>query len=225
MVKVSHSAPINKPSRHLCAALAYAASFGWYVFPCYEIGESGRCTCGRPNCQSPGKHPRTEHGLKAATIDPEKIRRWWGRWPDANIAAATGAVSGFDALDIDPRHGGDESLLEMVAQNGPLPDTVEQLTGGGGRHLLFKQHPGLASRTGIFPGIDVRANGGYILVPPSNHSSGREYAWELSSRPGEVPLVEWPEGLLEALQPINGRSQSPAPAVEGVIPEGSGMRH
>lgn len=173
----------NAQTANIRAALAYAQLLGWSVFPVNWITGAGTCSCGRLDCPSPGKHPLTEHGLKDATTDPEQIRRWWTRWPDANIAVATGAASGFDVLDIDPRHGGDISLEDLESQHGKLPETAEQITGAGGRHILFRHTPGLKSHNGILPGIDVKADGGYILAAPSNHLSGQRYAWEESSRP------------------------------------------
>jgi putative DNA primase/helicase len=114
-------------------------------------------------------------------------------------------VSGFDVLDVDPRHGGDESLAKLEAEHGKLPDTVEALTGGGGRHILFKHREGVRSSAGHLPGLDVRGDGGYVVVAPSIHETGREYAWEASSQPGEVELSEWPVWLLQALQNTNGK--------------------
>ena len=74
----------------LAAALRYARR-GWYVLPVHSVRE-GRCTCGDPNCSRPGKHPRTLHGVKDATTDPEVIRGWFKQWPGANIGVA-GAVA------------------------------------------------------------------------------------------------------------------------------------
>ena len=158
------------------AALSYAAR-GWHVFPLHTWRD-GRCSCRRSACDSPAKHPRTTHGLKEASIDPPTIRAWWSRWPDANIGIATGAVSGFFALDIDPRHGGPASLEAWEREHGPLPRTLESETGGGGSHKLFL-HPGfpVKNRTNFAPGIDVRGDGGYIDAPPSLHCSGGRYRW------------------------------------------------
>ena len=167
----------------LQAALAYAQRLSWPVFPCHWITEAGTCSCNRPDCDSPGKHPLTGHGFKEASRDEAQIQSWWSKWPLANIGIATGAVSGFDVLDIDPRHGGDISLEDLEAQHGKLPETAEQITGGGGRHILFRHVLGLKSRNEILPGIDVKADGGYILAAPSSHISRRHYAWEESSRP------------------------------------------
>ena len=66
------------------AALAYAEKFGWAVFPCHSADANARCSCGNLACDKPGKHPRTQHGLKDATKNEGKIRQWWEKWPDAN---------------------------------------------------------------------------------------------------------------------------------------------
>ena len=123
----------------LNAALENAGR-GWPVIPIYTI-DGGRCTCGDADCRSPGKHPRTDHGLNDATTDQATMPRWWSRWTDANLAVITGARSGIFVVDVDPRHGGDETLAELEEQHSPLPNTVETITGGGGRHILFA-HPG-----------------------------------------------------------------------------------
>ena len=79
------------------AALAYGR-MKWRIFPCHSI-VNGACSCGKASCNSPGKHPRTKGGFKDATDDEAQIRRWWGRWPEANIALATG--SGLAVIDLD----------------------------------------------------------------------------------------------------------------------------
>ena len=161
----------------LAAALGYVAR-GWAVFPLHTWRE-GRCSCSKEACDHPAKHPRTKHGVKDASTDPEVVRSWWARWPDANVGIATGAVSGFFALDIDPRHGGPASLEAWESEHGALPQTLESETGGGGSHKLF-HHPGLSvkNRTNLAPGVDVRSDGGYIVAPPSLHPSGRRYQWK-----------------------------------------------
>lgn len=91
-------------------ALDYAAR-GWAVVPLHGISE-GRCTCGKPECRSAGKHPRISGGCHAATTDPETIEQWWRTYPDANIGIATGKVSGLIVVDVDAGEGktGFESL-------------------------------------------------------------------------------------------------------------------
>jgi len=77
------------------------------------------------------------------------------------------------AIDIDPRHGGKESLQELIKKNGMFPKTLTSNTGGGGYHPFFKEPSiKIANRTNILPGIDIRGEGGYVVAPPSFHQSG-----------------------------------------------------
>ena len=211
----------------LDAALAHARR-GWPVFPLFEPvwlleGEPVVCSCGDAGCTNIGKHPRTRRGFKDATTDEGEIQKAWEASPTANIGVPTGAVSGMVVLDIDPRHGGDDSLEALEAEHGKMPHTVEQLTGGGGRHLCFK-HPGgkIRNKVGLRPGIDIRGDGGYIVVEPSLHASGRRYAFELSSLPGEVEMAVMPGWLLDLLvesgnEAQGGAEQAPSqPAGEGI---------
>jgi hypothetical protein len=124
-------------SNHLEAALAYAHTLGWAVFPLHHIDAPGHCSCPKGNdCDQAGKHPRTPQGFKDASTEAATIRHWWSQWPQANIGVATGPASGFDVLDVDPRHGGQDSLEEWEQDLGRLPDTVEQLTVGDGTCCL-----------------------------------------------------------------------------------------
>jgi hypothetical protein len=119
------------------------------------------------------------------------IRRWWETWPDANVAIRTGAVSKLAVLDVDPRHGGVDSLRALDR----LPDTAVAETGGGGYHMLFA-HPGGHVKTtasSLAPGLDIRGDGGYIVAPPSLHASGKRYAWKL--HPSTTGLAALPEKL------------------------------
>jgi hypothetical protein len=156
----------------------------------------GQCSCGDPACTSPGKHPRTEHGVKDATTDEATIRGWWDRWPDANVGIATGRASGLVVVDVDPRNGGDDSLDALERQHGKLPQTVEALTGGGGRHLFFAHPGGHIKNRVLARGVDLKADGGYIVAPPSLHASGRTYEWETSSHPDDVALAPRPAWLI-----------------------------
>ena len=90
-------------------------------------------------------------------VSEKTLHAWFRRSPDYNVAIVTGALSGVVVLDVDPRHGGNDSLRELETEHGPLPETVESVTGGGGRHLYFV-HPGglVSNRTNIRSGIDLR---------------------------------------------------------------------
>lgn len=201
----------------LAAALSYAAR-GWPVFPVHSIRERGtQCTCGRRDCGSPGKHPRTENGLKDATTDERTIRGWWQRWPDAGVAIATGR--GLVVVDIDVHKGGDDSYVDARRALGDVPDTVEVITGSGGRHIYLAAPEGVAVRCSagqLGPGLDVRGDGGYVVAPPSLHASGRRYQWELSGDPDDVAVAPMPDGWLARLTaPQRGRALGTAAEVFG----------
>ncbi|MCH8852607.1 MAG: bifunctional DNA primase/polymerase [Planctomycetes bacterium] len=172
------------------AAIFYAGEYGWPVFPCHHI-ISGRCSCGRNDCDSPGKHPRTAHGVKDASTEPEQIEKWWDAWPGSNIGIATGKASGLTVLDLDPRNGAD---LDSIKR---LPETPRASTGGGGAHLFFKCAEGRVPKA-IAPGYDLKSDGGYVIGPPSNHISGGQYEWVLD--PEVVRLADFPDKLLKKQQ-------------------------
>ncbi len=184
------------PSEMMQSALAYA-SYDWAVFPVHGI-RNGKCTCGRPDCSSPGKHPLTKHGFKDATTDPATVAVWWKKHPWANIAIATGVKSGrLMVIDLDnkPDEGIDgEATWRQSARD--IPDTIEVLTGGGGRHIYFTYPNDVELKSGtnvLGDGVDLRADSGYVLVPPSLHASGRRYEWEASSDPIDgVPIAPAP---------------------------------
>ena len=138
-----------------------------------------------------GKVPLCPHGCRDATTDAATIRRWFERWPAANLGIATGGA--LLVVDVDPRHGGDASLADLPG----LPATREGLTGGAGRHLWFRGEARCsAGRLG--PGLDVRGKGGYVVAPPSLHPSGGRYSWHPTRGLG-YPIAAAPGWLLERL--------------------------
>lgn len=178
----------DQPQSPLDYAQAYAA-IGWAVLPLHWIDEAGKCSCGNPACRSPGKHPRTPNGVKDASKQQDVLANWWAKWPNANVGVATGHVSGITVVDVDPRNGGETPP--------GLPPTVMALTGGGGFHYVFAHRAGVPGKLGA--GIDVKNDGGYIVVEPSNHASGKRYAWEGMSSPLEgVVCARFPVGLVPA---------------------------
>ena len=199
--------PSGNSTALLDAALGYAKR-GWPGFP----------------CKGGAKLPLIKDWPNRATTDPDTIKQWYRQWPDANWGLVTGARSKFVVLDVDKKSGGHVTLERLEDQHGKLPDTVEQHTGGGGRHLLFHYpangHAIRNSAGAVGPGLDVRGDGGYIVVAPSVHESGGVYTWEASSDPEDTPLADMPAWLSALLQ---GASQSPTPTVvdeNGGIPEG-----
>jgi hypothetical protein len=193
-------------------ALMYAG-LGWNIFPCHTA-KDGKCSCGNQKCKRIGKHPRNKNGVNGATKDITEIEGWWDRWPDANIALACGEISGVLVVDSDNGNGkyGDESLETLEQQLGKLPPTVESITGGGGRHLLLKYPSGvkILNKVGLVNGIDVRSNGGYIILPPSMHKSGKKYEWEASSSPLDgVATAELPEPWVNFLKEREVKNEAP----------------
>tara|TARA_Y100001933_G_scaffold264699_1_gene331921 strand:+ start:37639 stop:38802 length:1164 start_codon:yes stop_codon:yes gene_type:complete len=138
----------------------------WPIFPCLP-GE---------------KKPAVKTGFKAATTASATIEKWWTDCPDYNVGLVTGKSSGIVAIDIDPRNGGDATLTNLIDKNGDLPKTVQVATGGGGFHFYFK-HPGgkiKCRNNALGQGIDVKADGGYVIAPPSKLKSGGSYDWIVS---------------------------------------------
>ena len=190
----------------LGAALAYAAA-GWPVFPA------------RPG----GKTPLTAHGFKNASTAEPVIRAWWARWPDANVAVATGAP-GPDVLDVDQREdGGGWAALNRLNRAGLLAGARAIIrTPGGGLHVYFA---GTGQRCGSLPGhhLDFKASGGYVLAPPST-AGGRPYAL-LDHRAGTAAL-DWQTArrLLEpapaARRPAGRASPAGLAAWVARLPEG-----
>lgn len=198
------------------AALNYAAR-GWPVIP-LTWPQGGRCSCKKADCLHPAKHPLTTNGLKDATTDPEVIKSWWRKWPQANVSIVTGQKSGLLVLDIDPRNGGNESLKRLP---GNLPLTPSTSTGGGGEHYFLK-HPGdgfkIPAKLPGYTGIDFKGDGGYIVAPPSGHISGQKYSWQY--RPETTPLAPIPPWLLELLMDKGQALSQTASPIDKAIPQG-----
>lgn len=200
-------APINQNNQHqnstnigsqsvplITAALAYAG-LGWHVFPCHTpiFGDSVpvRCSCGKTDCHSIGKHPRTAHGLKEATTGTEQITAWWTRWPNANIAIATGP-SGLAVLDVDGPKG-EAALAHVEKKLGWLCDDTTGNITGRGVQFVFTGHIKSVARFFGLDGLDTRGEGGYIIAPPSMHPLGMTYLWS-AHYPWHKPKP-WPKAL------------------------------
>lgn len=208
----------------LAAALAYAAR-GWRVFPAFEIGADGRCACGKKQCADAGKHPRTPHGFKNASANPAQIRAWWTEWPDANVAIATGAVSGLVVVDVDVHKGGDAGLDALERRLGALPPTCTARTGHGGRHLYFA-HPGdggaIQNAVDVLgvTGVDIRGDGGYVVAPPSRNVGGL-YSWlTYAMTPAALPAT-WLEALVRrtSARAADARTESESPCRSRCYPQ------
>ena len=182
----------------------YYASRGWRVISVFEIGKNGRCTCKRrEKCSRPGKHPRTQHGVKDASVDPQQIKDWWQKFPNANIGVATGKISGILVIDGDRQNGGAKTLKAKQKQLGTLPKTITAETGGNGRHFIFR-YPKCDVKTDtagllLGVGLDVLSGGAYFIAPRSKHKSGRRYEWREDHGPRDLEPAELPKAWLDQL--------------------------
>jgi hypothetical protein len=194
------------PDQLLDAALD-GARRGWHVFPLHTFYD-GCCTCDDKACDNPAKHPLTPHGLLDATRDETTINRWWSEATIANVGLRTGEVSGLWVLDCDGP-AGIAAIEALEKKHGPLPTTLTVNTGGGGRHYYFAwpDDGSIGNRTKLHElPIDVRGDGGYVIVPPSLHRSARCYSWSIS--PAQQPLAQAPAWLV-ALVRENGEATTP----------------
>lgn len=136
-------------------------------------------------CRS-NKSPATEHGFHDASADSDTVADWWKRTPGALVGVPTGAASGFDALDVDPRHGGEHWWIAHVHR---MPETRMHRTGSGGLHVLFRHVERVRNtESKLAKGIDTRGAGGYIIWWPAH-----------GCRVTDAPLAPWPAWLLRRL--------------------------
>ena len=180
-------------------ALNYAA-MGLRVIPLHSP-RNGACSCGRSTCEKPGKHPRPIHGVKEASTDEKVIRQWWRVWPDANIGVATGsglAVVDFDRLE-DPAWSHEVRSL--------LNEKTRTVRTSRGRHVWLMTDSPVRSKT-YWPGVDIKSDGGYVIVPPSKHVSGISYEWE--SEP-DADIARMPDVVADAVAAVGGENASVEP--------------
>jgi len=166
---------------------ASLAKNGMKIFPC-----------------GPDKKPLTAHGFHDASCDKGTVERWWATNPDAMIGMPTGAMNDRVVLDVDIDEAaginGPNSLMALIEQYGAIPSTFTVGTPRGGFHFHFK-YPGrkIKNSTGkLGAGLDIRGDGGYVIVPPSQNAAGRAYTVEDDS-----PLAAMPEWVLTMLEKGN----------------------
>ena len=141
----------NATNGNISSAPIYAAK-GWRVIPI------------RPE----GKIPLVNDWPGAATTDTRTIKRWWRKWPKANVGVACGPESGIFVLDVDLKNGknGENSLKALERKHGKLPETREHRTPTGGRHLFFKcdNSVEVTNKASFAEGLDVRADRGLLAA-------------------------------------------------------------
>lgn len=199
-----------KPKTMLDYALEYARA-GMSVVPTHSVDAQGRCSCSNRNCASPGKHPRLR--WKSHSIEPlteDKIISWWTKFPEANIGIITGVQSGVTVLDIDGPQGL-ESLKEAGFPIEELPESPMVLTGGGGIHIYYRFPEKIKVKTGsgILPKVDIRSEGGFVVVPPSTHKSGKRYEWAEGKGLFDIPLADFDWSFVTETKPVERKIKLP----------------
>lgn len=191
----------DSAANNLALALRLASQ-GIPVFPCLEFAET------RDDKVFKDKSPAVKTGFKAASTDEKVIRKWWARRPRALVGMPTGSASGFAVLDLD-RHGEKDGIAAM-ASLGYTPEALSPMrvnTAGGGLHVFFHHRDGITNSDRHLPdGVDVRAEGGYVIAPGSMFPDGRSYgALDLS----RVPPA-FPEDLLPPDREVGAVGDKPA---------------
>jgi putative DNA primase/helicase len=194
--QANHGSPAASMVDH---ALIYAEQ-GLMIFP----------------CDPHSKKPLTTNGFKNASRDPQQVREWWAAYPQAMIGAPTGACNGFWVLDVDvdpaENVNGLDTLNRLIARFGELPPTRASITPRGGFHLFWRWAPGLTLRNSaskVGPGLDVRAEGGYVILPPSTCGNGASYRW---AHVGNEPVVSALNWLVALVSPQKASTDRAKPA-------------
>jgi hypothetical protein len=188
----------------LTAALEYAAA-GWPTFP---LGRTKRPVANCEPCRTADRQHDpgdcdclTCHGFHAATTDPHRLTLMRTLHPRGLLAIRTGTASGLLVVDIDPRNGG-------ALHPNLMTPTACVRTGSDGWHLYYRHpgHPVPSRPLPGYPGVDIKADGGYVAAPPSIHpTTRRPYLW---ARRGAVQ--EMPPALAHLVTPAHPPTPTPA---------------
>jgi putative DNA primase/helicase len=176
----------------LNAALELSGNHGFRLLPVSNPHSGGPAA---------GKKPLIRGWQKSATTNADQIRAWLSQWPHANLGIATGAESGIIVLDVDPKNGGLKSFARLE-QAIELPPTLTVKTGSGGYHYYFQYPVGMTignTAGGLGPGLDIRAEGGFVVAPPSLHACGQKYEWA-----NNLPIADAPQ-LMERLKRMSSK--------------------
>ena len=181
----------------------------------HHIRRDERCSCGRPECDSPGKHPIDGGWQKAAMHYPAVTAAQWIR-DGRNAGIVTGAETGLLVVDLD-----NEDAVVWFENRNQGGDCFMVRTGRGAH--VYYQHPGWDVRNSVgllAKGVDVRGERGFVVAPGSIHKNGRMYAVDVESADGPQPVPAWLDDALRNIKkPENAGSRVRADE-DGVIREG-----
>lgn len=197
---------MSDPARLQRAAAFYSGKLSLPVFPLHPIREDGRCDCGGDKCA--GKHPIPSRWQRTIASSASATRAVWRpELGPRGIGLACGERAGVWVLDVDVGSGGMDTIERLTATHGPLPRTWRARTGSGGRHLFWRMGDRVVtnSASSVDQGLDVRGEGGYVVMTPSPHRNGQEYEW--LDPPTKAPLAVAPQWLtnLALMRPKTAR--------------------
>lgn len=209
-----HAASAQDVDSPMLRAALEAHRQGFDVVQLHGLRADGKtCTCSKGReCRSAAKHPTDLAWTEAPRMTEDEIRKAWSGWRrDHNYGIRTGKRSGTWILDVDPEHGGDESLARLQAERGLLSRTRQVKTGSGGSHFYFTVPADfdVTNAKGAlkdFPGLDVRGTGGQVVGPGSVTDKGSYDVVE------DAPIAAAPDWLLEMLRPKERRQDAPGPS-------------
>lgn len=193
--------PVPDSDAMLQAALSYLA-LGWNVLP---VGPDKRPTV------------RSWTDRQTRRVSESEVCAWWGSHPKDNVAILAGRISGLIVLDVDTGHAaGVDGARTLSERRLLLPPTPTVRTASGGFHYYFRHPLDRVYRNfaGRLPGVDARADGGYVVAPPSIRADGATWSWVPGLTPADVQPAPCPDWLLALFTP-----PEPAPAaVRGADP-------
>lgn len=177
--------------------VVHYSSKGLSVIPTYSILEDGSCDCGNKACGAKGKHPRLNwRSQTKERMTEDELRLWWKKHPNSNIGIITGDISQVTVIDVDGEKGL-KSLKAMGLTLENMPPTPTVRTGGGGYHLYYRYDKGsIKTRVNVLEKVDIRADGGLVIAPPSLHKSGNRYSWLKGKSLDDIPIADFNFSLL-----------------------------
>ena len=182
---------------NLIESAVYYSSKGLSVIPTHSILKDGSCDCGNKECGAKGKHPRLNWRKQIKDrLSDEELELWWRKYPNSNVGIVTGEISQVIVIDIDGEKGL-KSLKEIGLTLDTMPPTPTARTGGGGYHLYYRYVKGaIKTRVNVLEKVDIRADGGIVIAPPSLHQSGKNYKWLKGKSLDDIPIADFDFSLL-----------------------------
>jgi hypothetical protein len=147
------------------------------------------------------KHPRVKWKQYQTELPTETlVVEWFSKWPDSGLGICTNGLVVVDD-DNDTANYEYSKKLRLKSDSHPIVHTPR-----GGMHHYFREPSDLEVRSStgkIAASVDIRARGGFLVLPPTTRTDGSSYTWEndqnISCRPQDLPLP--PQLILDDIKP------------------------